>query len=149
MVCNFKSFFHKIDFFPEQRCLWWSECKDKIMGNRKGKLFISTSAALLISLLTMGSAAAASGNYGKAWPINGGWQYVGYVQIKPCERLNGRHPRVGYLRFKRDAEGWDSGRLHTESAFSPSCDIKSRTETISDKPTMVTSFFWGVDKYFD
>lgn len=119
------------------------------MGNRKGKLFISASAALLISLLTMGSAAAASGNYGKAWPINGGWQYVGYVQIKPCERLNGRHPRVGYLRFKRDAEGWDSGRLHTESAFSPSCDIKSRTETIGDKPTMVTSFFWGVDKYFD
>ncbi|HJF17929.1 MAG TPA: hypothetical protein K8U78_02000 [Aeriscardovia aeriphila] len=119
------------------------------MGNRKGKLFIAASAALLVSLLTMGSAAAAGGTYGKSWSTNGGWKYVGYVQIKPCELFNGGHPRVGYMRFIRQAEGFDTGRLHTRSASSPNCDTISRTETIKDFPTMVTSFYWGVDKYFD
>lgn len=117
-----------------------------------GQVLVTTVLIAFLALISINSASAAGGTYGKAWEDLGGARWNGYMQIMPCELFNGRHPRIGYLRFTREGDHFDTGRIHTSAAAAPSCDIRSVSKSVWDSPLWgdkyTTKFYWGVSSYF-
>lgn len=123
------------------------------MNTKKaGSMAATVMLIVFLALLSMNSAFAAGGTYGKAWEDLGGARWNGYMQIMPCELFNGRHPRIGYLRFMREGDNFDTGYVYTSAASSPSCDIRSVSKSVWDSPlwgdAYTTKFYWGVSSSF-
>lgn len=98
---------------------------------------------VLVSIaITAMAASGSGGNFAFTWETLLGSKNHGYVQIQASYNDSGRHARLGYHRFMREAgPSLDTGRLYTTTATSPSdSTIRSREDWVWDSP------LWG-DKY--
>lgn len=125
------------------------------MSVRKKFMAIVLATILGMASIVLSSTAFAGGpNYGRTWESSiGGIKVNGYVQIQASYNDNGRHARLGYQRFTRQAgPRLDTGRLYTSSAsYLGDTRVRSRTDSVWDSvlwgDKYVTHYYWGVE-YF-